>query len=167
MNSFSKYSNNLTNVINSPIFYWPLKKTNVFKVNNKIIGYYKDNVIKRKIYLSNNGLHQNSALAYNQVANNLNYSDNEIKEKRFLPLNKYFIKSELLPFISYFYLAEDSFGKFTIYPTKYFRDNFLENKKKNLFFESFKKFKLKKQINNQITNLKILNSVNNFNFFSV
>lgn len=163
MTFYSKYINSNENFKTSSVFYWPYNSKIIQKSNNHIIGIYKDPIMKEKIYLSNDGLKQNSILHKKQLVNNLVYNRFEKENKYVFPYNRFYDNRKLSNFVAYFATIDDNLFKHTIFPVTYFKkiNNIFLNKQKKVTMHV--QFKIK---NNLKTNILEIKKRKNFNLCS-
>lgn len=142
MDNFTSYVNEFSEYKNSFIFYESKHDKNYFlkKNNTLIVGSYKDPILKRKIYMINNGIMQSTLVDKKMIANNLDYSEKDRKFNKVFPTNKYLTNTFFIPFITSFNLLEDAYLQFNLYPLKYYRNNMSYWRNKQITLTNYKYF---------------------------
>jgi hypothetical protein len=141
---FSKYTN--LNFKDSSIFYWPSNyKDYKYKFNNVIINCVKDQILKKKIFYSNNGFKYNSYFNKEHFVNNYLYSIEDKKLNVIFPQNVF--KKKLKPFIGFFYTLESDFFTSKIQTVEYYKYSCKKFKIDQKFISSFKKSIIKQNFN--------------------
>lgn len=115
---FSKYI--LSNYKNSSIFYWPFtKEDHKYKINNVVINFIKDPILKKRIFYSNNGFKNNTYFTKEHFVNNYIYSTHDKKLNVVYPQNIF--KKKLSPFLGFFYTIESDFFTSKVQTVEYYK----------------------------------------------